>query len=107
MPRWNPSDYAAHSSAQESWARELVEKLALAGHEHVLDIGCGDGRITAGIARRVPDGRVVGADSSGEMVRHAEETFPPERHPNLSFVKADARVLPFRDEFDKIGRAHV
>lgn len=100
MPRWNPSDYAAHSSAQESWARELVEKLALAGHEHVLDIGCGDGRITEMIARLVPDGRVVGADSSEEMIHHAREAFPPKRHPNLSFFMADARDLPFREEFD-------
>ncbi len=100
MPRWNPSDYAAHSSAQESWARELVEKLALEGREQVLDIGCGDGRVTAEIARRVPDGRVVGADSSGDMICHARETFPPERRPNLSFVVADARELPFSNEFD-------
>ncbi len=102
MPRWNPSDYAAHSSAQESWARELMEKLALEGHEHVLDIGSGDGRITAGIARRIPEGRVVGADSSEEMVLHARESFPAEEYPNLAFVLADARKLTFDGEFDVV-----
>ena len=51
---WNAEDYARHSSAQQSWGRELISKLDLQGYENVLDIGCGDGRITAEIAELLP-----------------------------------------------------
>jgi ubiquinone/menaquinone biosynthesis C-methylase UbiE len=40
-------DYAAHSASQQNWARELIVKLKLHGDEQVLDVGCGDGKVTA------------------------------------------------------------
>ena len=43
------NDYAKHSSAQYTWAQELIDKLYLKGTESVLDIGCGDGKF------RTPD----------------------------------------------------
>ncbi|PKL61390.1 MAG: SAM-dependent methyltransferase, partial [Methanomicrobiales archaeon HGW-Methanomicrobiales-2] len=30
---WNPEDYHRHSSAQASWAHELIGKIKLAGDE--------------------------------------------------------------------------
>jgi trans-aconitate 2-methyltransferase len=100
--RWDPTLYQKNSSAQQQWAEELIEKLMLRGDERVLDIGCGDGKITAMIARQVPDGRVLGVDSSGEMIRFAREEFPPEANPNLSFVAMDAQALTFCGEFDVV-----
>ncbi len=47
---WNAEDYADHSTAQFTWAREMIGKLNLRGSESVLDIGCGDGKVTALIA---------------------------------------------------------
>jgi hypothetical protein len=41
--QWTARDYAASSSAQQGWARELIRKLELKGSETLLDIGCGDG----------------------------------------------------------------
>ncbi|XOF34082.1 MAG: hypothetical protein ACL93V_01930 [Candidatus Electrothrix sp. YB6] len=41
--RWNAEDYARHSSAQQSWAGELISKLDLQGDEAVPDIGCWEG----------------------------------------------------------------
>jgi trans-aconitate 2-methyltransferase len=98
--RWDAEEYARHSAAQQEWALELVEKLDLAGRESVLDLGCGDGKITAEIARRVPGGRVVGVDSSEEMLRLSREAFPLSAHPNLSFQRGDARSLAYDAEFD-------
>src|SRR5579863_3531629 len=100
--QWNPADYARHSQGQERWAKELITLLAPQPDESVLDIGCGDGRHTAEIARLVPQGRVVGVDRSPEMVRFAHEHFPPTQFPNLSFSQADASALPFHAEFDAI-----
>ena len=99
---WDAAEYARSSAAQQEWARELIEKLGLSGHESVLDLGCGDGKVTAEIARRVPDGRVVGVDSSEDMVRLSRAAFPPSAHPNLRFQPGDARALDFDQEFDVV-----
>ena len=102
MPTWDPGDYHCHSSAQQGWARELIAKLQLKGDERVLDIGCGDGKMSAEIAENVPRGRVVGVDSSEAMIRFACQAYPPEQHPRLSFKVRDARDLGFNREFDLV-----
>ena len=52
--RWNATDYHRSSSAQQQWESELIQKLALTGTERVLDIGCGDGKITAELSDAFP-----------------------------------------------------
>src|SRR6266702_3195792 len=66
--KWNAADYAANSAVQQTWARELIARLNLRGDEHILDIGCGDGKVTAEIARALPRGSVTGADASPHWV---------------------------------------
>ena len=56
---WNAEDYSNHSSVQQHWAKELIFKLKLEGFESVLDVDCGDGKISAEIANQLPDGRVL------------------------------------------------
>jgi trans-aconitate 2-methyltransferase len=99
MYRWNPEDYSRHSAGQEAWARELLGGLDLRPDDRVLDIGCGDGRITAELAKRVPRGGAVGVDLSEDMIRYAASRFPAPDYPNLEFRQADARALPFHEEF--------
>jgi trans-aconitate methyltransferase len=98
--RWDAEEYARNSAAQLSWARELIGKLGLSGNESVLDIGCGDGKVSAELALKVPRGEVVGCDSSPEMIDKARAAFPSAAHPNLSFQLADARSLGFRHRFE-------
>ncbi|MEO2069611.1 MAG: methyltransferase domain-containing protein [Desulfurobacteriaceae bacterium] len=97
---WNAEDYARHSASQKKWAKELIDKMNLKGHEWVLDIGCGDGKVTAEIARHVPKGRVVGIDISEEMIAFASQKFPTSQYPNLIFIRMDASALSFREKFD-------
>ena len=78
---------------QQGWAREVIARLHLRGDEHVLDVGCGDGKVTAEIARAVPGGRVLGVDASLEMIAFAQKTFPPSKITNLKFEIRDARRL--------------
>jgi trans-aconitate 2-methyltransferase len=99
---WNPADYAANSLVQQAWARELIAKLKLRGDEHILDVGCGDGKITAELARTVPRGAVVGIDASPEMIGFARKTFPPSIIANLKFQVCDARQIRFKSEFDLV-----
>ncbi len=89
---WNAADYAKHSTAQQGWARELIVKLELIGNEALLDIGCGDGKVTAEIAKSLTNGTVVGVDSSRDMIDLARRQFPPAAHPNLVFAQQAART---------------
>jgi trans-aconitate methyltransferase len=99
---WNARDYETHSRGQQKWARELIAKLALDGTEQVLDVGCGDGRVTAEIAGLLPRGRVGGVDNSGAMSSRAAEKHPSATYPNLSFRQMDARSLSFNKAFDVV-----
>jgi trans-aconitate methyltransferase len=102
MVKWNAEDYRKSSSNQEKWAKELMNLLELKGQENVLDIGCGDGRITAEIAAKIPEGRILGIDSSNEMISLAQRTFPFEEYPNLKFQHIDVREMNFNNEFHRI-----
>ncbi len=100
MVKWNAQDYHRHSAAQQEWARELIAKLGLIGTERLLDVGCGDGKITAQIAGMLPSGAAVGVDKSEEMIGFAAQTFTADAWPNLSFAVMDASALTFDAEFD-------
>jgi len=100
--QWNASDYAKNSFQQQQWARELIGKLNLRGNERLLDIGCGDGKITAEIASCLPGGQVVGIDNSNEMINLAKGRYSSQTYSNLHFQVEDASRLPFYDEFDVV-----
>lgn len=100
MYKWNAQDYQKNSEGQLKWGRELIPKLGLSGKEHVLDIGCGDGKITAEIAAQVPDGQVTGIDSSRDMIDLANNTFAQTDYANLHFIYMDAREINFFNAFD-------
>lgn len=102
MYKWDAEEYRKSSSNQERWAKELMKNLELNGDEHILDIGCGDGRITAEIAVKVPKGNVLGIDNSDDMIKLAQKTFSPEEYTNLEFRNMDAQFLDFGNEFEVI-----
>lgn len=98
---WNAKDYAKNSTNQYAWAQELIPKLNLSGKEALLDIGCGDGKITAELSKALPHCKVVGIDSSQEMINLAKTTFPQKKFANLSFQQMDARKLTFQACFER------
>lgn len=97
---WNANDYAKHSAGQERWARELIPILRLRPDDRVLDIGCGDGRVTAALAALVPQGSVLGVDSSSEMIAHARSISSGVA--NLAFEQRDALALDYENEFTAV-----
>ena len=102
MTEWNAAEYSRRSSLQEAMAQEVLALLDLNDAKRILDVGCGDGKITAEIASRVPRGSVIGVDPSGDMISFAQSHFGPAARPNLRFEVADARRLPFQNEFDLV-----
>ena len=70
---WDAATYDRVSDPQFQWAIEQLERHEFRGDEVVLDAGCGTGRVTTELLRRVPNGRVYGVDVAPSMVAHARE----------------------------------
>ena len=95
---WNAEHYKKHAKGQFERGKKAVESLGFVGNEHVLDIGCGDGRITAEIAKHIPNGVVVGIDISENMINDAKKSFGAIS--NVSFVQTDATTFMSDKKFD-------
>ena len=100
MTEWNAAGYERISALQAAMAEEVLALVPLRGAERILDVGCGNGKTTAEIAARVPQGSVVGVDASAGMIAFAAAHSTPQR--NLQFAVADARHLAYRNEFDLV-----
>jgi len=70
---WDASTYDRISGPQQRWAAEQLDRLHLHGDEVVLDAGCGSGRVTLELVRRVPRGRVYAVDAAPSMVAHTRQ----------------------------------
>ena len=69
----------------------------------VLDVGCGPGSITLGIAEVLGSGEVVGVDLQPAQVAKAKELSTTKNIKNAHFEVADANELPFPDgSFDAV-----
>ncbi len=75
---FDPKKYLQASSHQKDWGNRLIDELQLSGDEIILDLGCGEGTLTARLAALVPRGGVVGMDSSPQMIEAARESGDPE-----------------------------
>ncbi len=72
---WSPAEYARNPETQARWANELLFLFHQKGSEALLDLGCGDGKITAALAQAVPHARAVGI-TSNELGRPGWMRFP-------------------------------
>jgi SAM-dependent methyltransferase len=69
----------------------------------VLDCGCGEGTITLGLAKAIPEGRVLGIDLEQCGLSAARRSAGVLGLDNLSWIAADSRRMPFCDaEFDAV-----
>ena len=102
MTEWNASGYDRVAELQRAMAEEVLSALELKGTEHLLDLGCGNGKITAEIAARLPHGTALGIDASAKMIEFACRQFGPAVHPNLRFQSADIRDLALCEPFDRV-----
>ncbi len=99
---WQAADYYENSSSQKDAATDLMQYVPIAGNEMILDVGCGDGKLTAAIATRLPQGAIFGIDNSPSMIAFAKQNFPRSGHNNLDFNIQDAQQLNFSALFDVI-----
>ncbi|MDD5328761.1 MAG: methyltransferase domain-containing protein [Sulfuricella sp.] len=92
------TDYQRRASVQLSAGEALLEMLAVAPGEDVLDLACGPGALTARL-RGITRGRVAGCDAAAGMIAEARRQHGDA---GIEFVECDAAALPFMDEFDAI-----
>jgi trans-aconitate methyltransferase len=92
---WNARLYEDKHAFVWQHAQSLVERLAPQAGETILDLGCGNGHLTAQIA--AAGAVVVGLDSSAAMIEEARRHYP-----GLRFEQADARQLDYQNQFDAV-----
>jgi SAM-dependent methyltransferase len=86
-----------HGTLDELWEH--------AAPESVLDVGCGEGVLTAEWAERLDGGRIVGIDLDDPKLRREWEM---RERPNLEFRAEEATSLSFADdEFDMASAVEV
>lgn len=90
---WDPERYAQHARFVSDLGMPVVELLAPAPGERILDLGCGDGALTEKLAAM--GCRVVGIDSSAAQIEAA-------RKRGLDAYVMDGQRLTFQDEFDAV-----
>jgi len=98
-PEFDGEKYKLASTQQKTWGKKLISELHLKGSERILDLGCGDGPLTAELAKLVPDGLAVGIDSSESMIRTAQMDHAA---PNLRFELQDINTIDFESQFDLV-----
>jgi trans-aconitate 2-methyltransferase len=99
---WDAETYDAIADPQFRWGTAVVDRLELHGDETVLDAGCGSGRVTALLAERLPDGRVIALDGSTSMLETARRRLAPFGD-RIRFVLADLMApLPIDEPVDAV-----
>jgi SAM-dependent methyltransferase len=88
----------------ENSAAYLLERLPVTAR--LLDIGCGPGTITAGLAALVAQGEVVGVDASEEVLAGAREEAERRGQANVRFEAGDVYGLGFADATFDVVHAH-
>jgi trans-aconitate 2-methyltransferase len=102
MRDWNANVYHRVSNPQLEWGLPVLARLPLDGHEFVLDVGCGTGRLTEKLIERLPRGRVAAVDRSGSMIAAAREYLLPRHARSVMLARADATALPFAGIADAV-----
>jgi len=99
---WNSEAYHRVSQPQFEWGQKVLDRLPLRGDETVADAGCGSGKVTAELLKRLPRGRVVAMDLSENMLQTAREHLTPKFPGQAFFFAADLHDIPLDRSLDGI-----
>ncbi len=95
---WDAETYDAISDPQFSWGMGVLERLELGGDEFVIDAGCGSGRVTEELLKRLPAGEMLAIDASAAMVEKARERLGD----RANYLVADLAELEVKEPVDLV-----
>jgi len=96
---WDPAVYLRYAGERARPFFDLLGRVAAEAPATVVDLGCGEGTMTATLSRRWPTARVIGVDSSAEMLAAAAPSAVPGR---VEFVLGDVRDWAPRESVDVV-----
>lgn len=96
MP-WNPDQYHLFQAARSAPFHDITALITVRDKLRVVDLGCGTGELTARLADKLPNSRVLGVDNSAQMLERAQQY----KRPGLDFEMADI-ADPLTSEWDLI-----
>lgn len=91
--KWNPEQYEENAAFVAEMAGEVVSWLAAKPGERILDLGCGDGRLSLALAQA--GAQIVAVDGSLEMVEAAKGR-------GLDARVMQGQALEFEADFDAV-----
>ncbi|MGE9808170.1 MULTISPECIES: methyltransferase domain-containing protein [unclassified Janibacter] len=83
---WDPEQYGRFAGERARPFVDLLRQVHAQEPQLVVDLGCGNGPLTLGLAERWPQARIVGVDSSPEMLEAARSLDTEGR---IEWVQAD------------------
>ena len=108
---WSPDQYLRFAQPRFRPAQDLLARVELDAPHRVYDLGCGAGNVTQLLAARWPQARIVGIDSSAEMIAEAAKTpgrivwqqrsiadWTPESPADVIFTNAALHWLPAHEK---------
>jgi ubiquinone/menaquinone biosynthesis C-methylase UbiE len=96
-------DWLATAPGVRSWRARTADTLELEPGDTVVEMGCGTCANFSHLRERVgPEGRVVGVDLTGEMLRRASERVERAGWDNVHLVHADATRPPVEGPVDAV-----
>jgi len=76
MPQWDAALYLKFSTERTQPSIDLIQRIALADPQRIVDLGCGPGNSTEALRQRWPRASIAGLDSSVEMIEAARRAYP-------------------------------
>jgi trans-aconitate 2-methyltransferase len=94
---WSAAQYVKFEHERTRPVRDLVARIPNAEVLSAADIGCGPGNSTEVLRERHPGARIIGLDSSPDMIEAARQ-----RLPDIAFEVADIRQWRPKEPLDVI-----